>query len=646
MAQQYVLTTDSFVSIMETSGTIQNVGVEAVELVSGTNAVAGEGITLRPSERIAFDGAISARRLGDNDAIINVVDFSLAGKGGVNHVYIPKGSVAFANLPTTLTEDMLGWTYNVNDAFTTDSQFVDGAGISYPAGQNVVIVEASEGVYKYDCFAGAYILPVASETVLGGIKSTTVSGGVSVDSLGNPTINLPTASSSIKGGIKIGDSFDVDSDVLILEPAAETVIGGIKSSTIDGGISVDSVGNATINLPIASESVLGGVKSSTVIGGVQVDSVGVMTFNLGAADETLLGGVKSSSLDGGVAVGSDGKMTYNPLFYRKANTAYVVGDIVYHNALAVSQKLVCVKAGTSANSALTLASTDEGAYITDGTVAWCIDSLADGNYTAGHGNGIYRGVEVTDYWDSGDMSANIQAGKFVGCHIGDYITKTVNLPAITYTDKAGTEKTQAAQTFTNVKWYIAGIDSHYLAGDSTDYNVHHVVLISANALQRNVSMNPTNDTTGGYLGSDMWRIHIPNWTAAIKAAFGESHVVKHREWLSNAINATAPSGAGSNWVGASTGWAWTDVEVNIPNEQMIYGGRVFGSGHDCGEYPGRLPLFAMKQYVGGDDRSWYWLRAVASASNFAGAGGYGYADAYGASYATAYGGIRPYFLLK
>ena len=700
MAQQYVLSTDSFAAITETSGTIQNVGVEAVELVSGTNAVAGEGITLRPGERIAFDGAISARSLGDNDAIINVVDFSLAGKGGVNHVYIPKGSVAFANLPTTLTEDMLGWTYNVSDAFTTDSQFVDGAGIAYPAGQNVVVVEASEGVYKYDCFAGAYILPIATEVVLGGvksstvsggvsvdslgnmtinipvasesvlggakigtglsmnsdtlvlgtanesviggIKSTTVAGGVSVDSLGNPTINLPTASESVKGGVKLGDSFGVDSDVLILNPAEDTIVGGIKSSTVAGGVSVDSLGNATINLPVASESVLGGVKSSTVIGGVQVDSVGGMTFNLGVADETLLGGVKSSSLDGGVSVDAQGAMTVNQLFYRKANTAYVVGDIVFHNALAVSQKLVCVKAGTTANSALTLSSTDEGAYITDGTAAWVIDSLADGNYSAGHGNGIYRGADITAYWDSGLMSANIAAGKFVGIHIGDFITKSVTLPAITYTNKAGVEQTQAAQTFTNVKWLVAAIDPHIHCGD-TETTAHHVLLIPASTLQRNVKMNPTNDTTGAYTGSDMWRVHIPNWASAIKTAFGSGHVLKHRELLANAINATAASGAGAGWVGTASNWAWTDVEVNIPNEQMIYGGRVWGSGFDGGDFPRILPLYALKcSHL--DDRSWFWLRAVASASHFALAIYTGNAACTGASYSLSVGGVRPYFL--
>ena len=262
-------------------------------------------------------------------------------------------------------------------------------------------------------------------------------------------------------------------------------------------------------------------------------------------------------------------------------------------------------------------------------------------------NGIFRGKDLTSYFNSGQMSTDIANGKFDDIYIGDYITKTVILPAITYTDKAGTEKTQAAQTFANAKFYIAGINSHLKAGDGSGTTVNHVVLISANALQRNVSMNPTNDTTGGFIGSDMWRIHMPNWSAAIKAAFGESHVLKHREWLTNAIDATAPSAAGQGYVGTTTGITWIDVEVNIPNECMVYGAPVCSSSRlDVGDWPQQLPLFAHKQYIGGDDRSWFWLRAVASASLFAHANGYGVAYATGASDASAYGGIRPVFLLR
>lgn len=72
--------------------------------------------------------------------------------------YTPKGSTTFALLPATLTSSMLGNVYNVSDAFTTDNRFVEGTGKAYPAGTNVVVVDAdttgSSPDYKFDCLAG------------------------------------------------------------------------------------------------------------------------------------------------------------------------------------------------------------------------------------------------------------------------------------------------------------------------------------------------------------------------------------------------------------------------------------------------------------------------------------------------------------
>lgn len=53
--------------------------------------------------------------------------------------YIFKGTVAFASLPAQLTASMTGYTYNVSDAFTTDSRFVEGVGKKYPAGTDVSV---------------------------------------------------------------------------------------------------------------------------------------------------------------------------------------------------------------------------------------------------------------------------------------------------------------------------------------------------------------------------------------------------------------------------------------------------------------------------------------------------------------------------
>lgn len=303
---------------------------------------------------------------------------------------------------------------------------------------------------------------------------------------------------------------------------------------------------------------------------------------------------------------------------RKKSTAYAVGDVVRLSALDVNKKLVCVKAGTSAAGNLTVSSTAEGALITDGTCVWQVDSFADGNYDAAHQNGIYRGADITAYWQSGHMSTNIRAGKFVGMHIGDYIVKTVNLPAITYTNKSGTQVTQAAQTFTNVKWLL-GAFNPYLASGDTYTTSHHVAILPSTLLQTSVAMNPTDDTTGGYLGSDMWNIHMPNWSEALKNAFGESHILKYRDYLGNSVNTTKLSDG--LYPGTTETATWVDVCANIPSEQIVYGSTVLGNVNDIGACVFQFPIFAYdcsKIYGCG---FWTWTRSVSGNTAFAVAGG-------------------------
>lgn len=68
----------------------------------------------------------------------------------------PKGSTTFANLPA-LTAANVNTFYNVSDAFTTTADFIEGAGLSYPAGTNVAIINTGTDqnpVYKYDAMVG------------------------------------------------------------------------------------------------------------------------------------------------------------------------------------------------------------------------------------------------------------------------------------------------------------------------------------------------------------------------------------------------------------------------------------------------------------------------------------------------------------
>lgn len=54
-----------------------------------------------------------------------------------------KGSVAFSGLPATPDSTMIGWMYNVNEDFTTDSRFIEGSGKKYKAGENVIVDDLS-----------------------------------------------------------------------------------------------------------------------------------------------------------------------------------------------------------------------------------------------------------------------------------------------------------------------------------------------------------------------------------------------------------------------------------------------------------------------------------------------------------------------
>ncbi len=81
------------------------------------------------------------------DQVQSAISSAIAG------VYTPKGSIAFASLPTAAAGNK-GWVYNITDAFTTTAAFVEGAGHAYGAGTNVVCVDAGSGSYKWDVLAG------------------------------------------------------------------------------------------------------------------------------------------------------------------------------------------------------------------------------------------------------------------------------------------------------------------------------------------------------------------------------------------------------------------------------------------------------------------------------------------------------------
>jgi hypothetical protein len=243
-------------------------------------------------------------------------------------------------------------------------------------------------------------------------------------------------------------------------------------------------------------------------------------------------------------------------------------------------------------------------------------------------NAIYRGKDLTAYFNSGEMSAAIANGSFRDIYPGDYIIKSVTIDGTTYE---------------NVKWIVMDLDYHLHSGN-TETTAHHVVLMPETRLGTQ-AMNATNITTGGYVGSVMWTTHIPKVVTGIEAAFGADHVLSHRELLSNTVDTSIKSCGYNGWTGAASNWAWTDVKVNLANEPMVFGIRDVSSGfYDVGECASQLAAFRLNTGLKCSARQWWWLRAVAYSTDFARAASTGDPSYGGASISD--GCVRPYFLLR
>jgi hypothetical protein len=253
--------------------------------------------------------------------------------------------------------------------------------------------------------------------------------------------------------------------------------------------------------------------------------------------------------------------------------------------------------------------------------------IADASGAGAH-NALYRGKDLTAYFNSGGMSAAIADGTFADIYPGDYIIKSITVNGTTY----------------NVKWIVMDLDYHLHRGDQ-ETTAHHVVLMpEANIGTVKWNGAETNTTEGGFLGSTMWTVTLPLYAAGIEAAFGAAHVLKHRELLTNSMSAAIESNAGAGWMGAANNWAWTDVKVNIANEPMMYGGRAFSSSSfDIGECNTQLAACRHDKSKSFQRAYLNWLRAVAHSADACCANIYGDASRTGV---LRVGGVRPYFLLK
>lgn len=227
---------------------------------------------------------------------------------------------------------------------------------------------------------------------------------------------------------------------------------------------------------------------------------------------------------------------------------------------------------------------------------------------AGAHNSVYRGKYLGEFVTDKQYAA-ISMGTFEDLYIGDY------------------------WVINNIIWRIAACDYYFTTGD-IPCTKHHITIVPDSVLYQ-AQMNATNIVTGSYVGSNMYTTHLTEAKSIINNAFGESHVLSHRQFLKNTVTD-----------GYETAGLWYDSTVELMTEQNVYGGVLFSNSKhgsavatlntvDKTQYP----LFRYRNDIISNQTT-FWLRDVAFATGFAVVSGNG--NAGGANSSNSHG-VRPAF---
>ena len=174
----------------------------------------------------------------------------------------------------------------------------------------------------------------------------------------------------------------------------------------------------------------------------------------------------------------------------------------------------------------------------------------------------------------------------------------------------------------NVEWMVAHFD-YYVRKGNNNVGSQGVLLIPKGSCGR-TKMYATDTTTGGYNSSIANTTACPAIATALSTVFG-SYLLSNNLILTTVTDANIPSKAGSNIMGAATGWAWFSTQCVCPSEIQIYGSTVCSSSfYDTGEACQKLAIFNFINYIHFASIS-FWLRDVVASMYFGFAHGAGYA---------------------
>lgn len=202
-------------------------------------------------------------------------------------------------------------------------------------------------------------------------------------------------------------------------------------------------------------------------------------------------------------------------------------------------------------------------------------------------NAIYRGNSLGAFTDS--YASAVASMQFTDMYVGDTFTQNGNT-------------------------YKIGGFNYLLGADQNDSLPPHLLMITD--ILTGDEMNPSDTTSGGFAGSDMWKSYFPTIVKQLQTDFG-SHLLTWNEYLTTGTDGNA----------ANQG-AFFPVQASMMNTVMYWGSpskystsASNGTNYNIGIETKQLPI--MKLHT--DEQNFGvqagWLRDVYDSDSFAASAG-------------------------
>jgi len=306
----------------------------------------------------------------------------------------------------------------------------------------------------------------------------------------------------------------------------------------------------------------------------------------------------------------DAEVSTNQIFNVKLRIIATSKEAINEGKLVFGDTII-----TSDNGVTSMTSDELQNYIDKVLEGKIVDQNQE-EATAGYHNSIFRGRNITNYYEDGSLYTRISDGTFKDLYVGDYIVKN------------------------GIAWRIAGFDMYLKKGD-VPTNLHHAVIVPDKHLTTEV-MNDTDTTAGGYVESKMYKETLPSiLNTYISPIFGD-HIIEHRSTLTGGINETGYNRQGTSG-GCSNKWVWSSKKLDLMSEIQVFGTITWSSsGYEGGSEVVQFPLFRLApEFIGCREKD-YWLKDITDATGYSFVT---YAGTSNARTATSNLGIRPYFFI-